>query len=222
MRLDSFRIKIVLLLPFMLMTHTYISAQSQSQNYIQTKTFLDEDGLTFLRHIDYYNGLGVVLETVDVGCNTTQTPIITRTDYNSLLKPRFQWIPVPANGLDYLDQDEVDDAICSVSDEAIVYGTNEYDDFQQLISSRKPGDAWEEHRVTMNRLAVPAEVVKKYTIDTNDNLRYDSLFYQYGMLMSTTTTDEDGKTITTYTNVHGNTVLERRGTGTDATDTYYV
>ena len=135
------------------------TAQSQSQNYIQTKTFLDEDGLTFLRHIDYYNGLGVVSETVDVGGNTTQTPIITRTDYNSLLKPIFQWIPIPANGLDYLNQREVDDAMYSVSDEAIVYVTNEYDDFQQLISSRKPGDAWEEHLVTMNRMAVPAGVV---------------------------------------------------------------
>ena len=28
------------------------TAQSSGMNYIQTKTFLDEDGLTFLRHRD--------------------------------------------------------------------------------------------------------------------------------------------------------------------------
>ena len=194
------------------------TAQSSGMNYIQTKTFLDEDGLTFLRHIDYYDELGVVSETVDVGGNTTQTPILTRTEYTTQLKPECQRSPIPVEGLDYLKDVDVSRIGQRTYGEYLTYFESEYDDFQQLISSRKPGDAWEEHLVTMNRMAVPAGVVKKYSVDSNGELVCDST-YPYGMLMSCTTTDEDGRSMTVYTNVHENTILERRGTDND---TYYV
>ena len=194
------------------------TAQSSGMNYIQTKTFLDEDGLTFLRHIDYYDELGVVSETVDVGGNTTQTPILTRTEYTTQLKPECQRSPIPVEGLDYLKDVDVSRIGKRTYGEYLTYFESEYDDFQQLISSRKPGDAWEEHLVTMNRMAVPAGVVKKYSVDSNGGLVCDGT-YPYGMLMSCTTTDEDGRSMTVYTNVHENTILERRGTDND---TYYV
>ena len=194
------------------------TAQSSGMNYIQTKTFLDEDGLTFLRHIDYYDELGVVSETVDVGGNTTQTPILTRTEYTTQLKPECQRSPIPVEGLDYLKDVDVSRIGKRTYGEYLTYFESEYDDFQQLISSRKPGDAWEEHLVTMNRMAVPAGVVKKYSVDSNGELVCDGT-YPYGMLMSCTTTDEDGRSMTVYTNVHENTILERRGTDND---TYYV
>ena len=98
MHLDGFKINRVLFLSLMLMTHAHMFAQSSDKNYIQTKTFLDEDGLTFLRHIDYYDELGVVSETVDVGGNTTQTPILTRTEYTTQLKPECQRSPIPVEG----------------------------------------------------------------------------------------------------------------------------
>ena len=70
-----------------LMTSISATAQSPSKNYVQTKTFLDAAGTTFLRHIDYYDELGVVAETVEVGVNTSQTPVVTRTEYDTQLKP---------------------------------------------------------------------------------------------------------------------------------------
>ena len=218
MHLDGFKINRVLFLSLMLMTHAHMFAQSSDKNYIQTKTFLDEDGLTFLRHIDYYDELGVVSETVDVGGNTTQTPILTRTEYTTQLKPECQRSPIPVEGLDYLKDVDVSRIGKRTYGEYLTYFESEYDDFQQLISSRKPGDAWEEHLVTMNRMAVPAGVVKKYSVDSNGELVCDST-YPYGMLMSCATTDEDGRSMTVYTNVHENTILERRGTDND---TYYV
>ena len=218
MHLDGFKINRVLFLSLMLMTHAHMFAQSSDKNYIQTKTFLDEDGLTFLRHIDYYDELGVVSETVDVGGNTTQTPILTRTEYTTQLKPECQRSPIPVEGLDYLKDVDVSRIGKRTYGEYLTYFESEYDDFQQLISSRKPGDAWEEHLVTMNRMAVPAGVVKKYSVDSNGELVCDGT-YPYGMLMSCTTTDEDGRSMTVYTNVHENTILERRGTDND---TYYV
>ena len=102
MRLVRFKINIVLFLSLMLMIQTDMFAQSSNKNYIQTKTYLDENGSTLLRHIDYYDELGVVSETVDVGVNTTNTPIKTRTDYNRQLKPLYQWNPVPSIGLHYI------------------------------------------------------------------------------------------------------------------------
>ena len=37
----------------MLLPHANTFAQSSDKNYVQTKTFLDGNASTFLRHIDY-------------------------------------------------------------------------------------------------------------------------------------------------------------------------
>ncbi len=191
-------------------------AQSSTKNYVQTKTFLDANGTSFLRHIDYYDELGMVSETVDVGGNTNNTPIVTWTEYNRQLKPYKQWAPVPANGFEYLDN--VKDVAASYYGDNRPYSKNKYDDFQELSKSRKPGSAWKGHPVTTIRNAVPAGVVRKYTVDANGNLMEDGT-HPYGLLTSVTTTDEDGRSVTVFTDFHGNTILERRGSDND---TYYV
>ena len=48
----SFKINRFLFLFLIVMAHTTLFAQSPSKNYVQTKTFLDDAGTTFLRHID--------------------------------------------------------------------------------------------------------------------------------------------------------------------------
>ena len=212
----SFKINRVLFLFLIVMVYTNTFAQSPSKNYVQTKTFLDDAGTTFLRHIDYYDELGVVAETVDVGVNTSQTPVVTRTEYTTQLKPFYQWAPLPATGLDYIDH--VSDKARNTYDTSMAYTENDYDDFQELSSSWKPGDAWEEHPTTVTRHVVPSGEVRKYSVDASGNLCDDGT-YPYGILMSTTTTDEDGRSITVYADMHGNTVLERRD---GDNDTYYV
>ena len=103
MRIDVLKIYRLLILLSVLLIHADGSfAQSSTKNYVQTKTFLDDAGSTFLRHIDYYDELGYVAETIDVGVNTTQTPIVSLTGYNVRLKPQWQWVPVPSTGLDYV------------------------------------------------------------------------------------------------------------------------
>ena len=81
MRLERYMmIRTLFLLLVLLLPATGTFAQSSTKNYVQTKTFLDENASTFLRHIDYYDELGVVSETVDVGGNTTNTPVVARTE----------------------------------------------------------------------------------------------------------------------------------------------
>lgn len=218
MRLEKYKTTRILPLSLMLMLQTSSFAQSTTKNYVQTKTFLDDAGTTFLRHIDYYDELGFVSETVDVGGNSSQTPIVARTDYNTQLKPFRQWASAPTTGLDYLDEDGVYDAAFDIYNDNTPYSENWYDDFQQLSSSRKPGIVWDDRDVTISRHVVPADVVRKYSVSANGSLSDDG-WYPYGLLMSTTTTDEDGRSMTVYTDFHGNTVLERRDNGND---TYYV
>ena len=218
----SSKINRILLLLFMSMIHINAIAQSSNWNYVQTKTFLDENASTFLRHIDYYDELGMVSETVDVGGNTTNTPIKIKTEYNRQLKPQCQWTPVPNIGYDYID-------IYGAADAAedfygyydSPYSVFLYDDFLQLTASTKPSENWYGHPVTITRNMVPAGVVKKYTVDANGNLCVKDK-YPYGLLKSATTTDEDGRSVTVYTNMHGNTILERRGADDEIAETYYV
>lgn len=216
MRLEKYKTTRILPLSLMLMLQTSSFAQSTTKNYVQTKTFLDDAGTTFLRHIDYYDELGYVSETVDVGGNTTQTPIVVKTDYTTQLKLYKQWAPISSTGLDF--RTDVTTAARMTYNDYRPYSENAYDDFQELSSSRKPGIVWEDRDVTISRHVVPADVVRKYSVSANGSLSDDG-WYPYGLLMSTTTTDEDGRSMTVYTDFHGNTVLERRDNGND---TYYV
>ena len=212
-------IRILFLLLALLLPAAGTFAQSSTKNYIQTKTYLDANGTSFLRHIDYYDELGFVSETVDVGLNTTRTPIVVRKEYNPQLKLSYQWAPFPATSLDYIDE-VYNKTKSAYNNEWPTYSEYEYDDFLQLAASTKPGDDWCSHPVTITRNMVPAGVVRKYSVDSNGNLVIDNnSYYSYGLLTSTTTTDEDGRSMTVFTDFHGNTVLERRGSDND---TYYV
>ena len=42
----------------------YSQAQTSSQNYIRTRTMTNESGTSFVEQVDYYDGLGRLLETV--------------------------------------------------------------------------------------------------------------------------------------------------------------
>lgn len=216
MRLFSSKINRYLCLFLVLMTCINSTAQSSSKNYVQTKTFLDGTGTAFLRHIDYYDELGYVAETVDVGCNASLTPIVVKTDYTPQMKVASQWLPIPATGLDY-HADVMDEARTTYNDTE-AYTINIYDDFLELASSKKPGVDWEGHVVTVTRKAVPAGVVRKYSVNADGSLSVNGT-YPYGVLTSATTTDEDGRSVTVYANLHENTILERRGTDND---TYFV
>ena len=199
-----------------LMMSTYSTAQSTFKNYVQTKTYLDNTGTTFLRHIDYYDELGYVAETVDVGSNTSQTPLVVKMDYSPQMLLYSQWAPVPSTDLDYLD--DVYYEAQSTYNDSEAYSDYYYDDFQELESSKKPGEAWEDHIVTITRNIVPAGAVRKYSVTSSGSLHDDGT-YPYGLLTSATTTDEDGRSMTVYTNMHGNTILERKASDND---TYYV
>ncbi|MDO5527071.1 MAG: RHS repeat-associated core domain-containing protein [Prevotella sp.] len=200
----------------LLLSYTSSYAQSSSMNYVETKTYLDAAGSSFLRHIDYYDDLGFVSETVDVGQNTTGTPLVSKTEYNTIMKPYCQWGPVPSTGLEFLD--DVFDEAETTYGENQPYSMYEYDDFKELSRSSKPGEAWEDRWVTVTRCVVPAGVVRKYSVSSDGALSDDGT-YPYGVLTSITTTDEDGRSVTVYSNIHENTVLERRGADND---TYYV
>ena len=63
-----------------LMMYTSSTAQSSSKNHVQTRTFLDSGGTTFLRHIDYYDELGYVAETVDYLSDVTNEGRTTYDD----------------------------------------------------------------------------------------------------------------------------------------------
>lgn len=222
MSLNQLKYKIMLAI-LLTSSNTISLAQSTDMNYVQTKTFLDESGTTFLRHIDYYDELGYVLETVDVGLNTSGTPIVTKSEYDSRLKLSSQWAPVPSSGLEFIAH--ITQLATTTYADSSPYTFNVYDDFQELTMSWKPGESWDEHYMTATRSVVPGGEVRKYSVNGNGELSVNGT-YPYGILTCTTTTDEDGHTTSVYANMHGETILERRTENNDSDnefyDTYYV
>jgi len=73
--------------------------------------------------------------------------------------------------------------------------------------------------VPVIRLGNAANSVKRYSAALNGSSLIKNGYYAANTLYAEKTTDEDGKSLTVFTDKRGRKVLERRGIGSD---TYYI
>ena len=103
-------------------------------------------------------------------------------EYNTRMKVENRWALVPITDLEY--HVNVSDEADAAYNNWLAYSMYEYDDFLNLTGSWKPGEAWDDHPVTVTRDVVPAGAVRKYTVGADGSL-CDGGTYPYGSLTST-------------------------------------
>jgi hypothetical protein len=99
-----------------------------------------------------------------------------------------------------------------------------YDDFGRLTTNGKAGGAWNNEKVsTCAYLTNGANQVRKYEAPCDDkySLTQDG-YYPAGSLYLKRYQDEDGKKVDLYSNLLGQTILERKYSDSNLYDTYYV
>ena len=206
--------------------------QENGTNYIRTKTFLDNMGASFIQETEYFDGIGRSVETVSKGITPSFSDIIVLREYDFTGRDSVCWLPAPfaGNGT-YVPPAELKAVISSNSS----YGGDASPFRRKFYDSSPLGRLSREEYEGADWQLQGKHVSTEYY--TNDQTsfscrRYEASadgytiiscgLYPTGMLTVVKTTDEDGRSVMTFKDLHDRIVLQRRMREGGNADTYYV
>lgn len=199
-------------------------AQSQGENYVLSRVFLDEEGTRSVKSVQYHDGLGRHVVTAAGGKNTTGKYVYTMTEYDLQGRESKVWNPATGN----VSPDMISPATMSsyssgtYACDSHAFSAIQYDAAGRILFRSTPGDAWHAggKGVATRYVTNAAGTVRKYGVDASGNLiENPTAYYPAKTLTGESVTDEDGHVTLTYKDLMGNVVLERRDS---CNDTYYV
>jgi RHS repeat-associated core domain len=205
-------------------------AQTSGQNYILTRTMKDSTGNTFLEKIQYYDGLGRPVQTVEKGIALKGNDLVTLQEYDNFGRESNLWLPVPYPGNGNYVNPTMLDSIAKQS-----YGDNapyshpiyESSPLNRILEKYGPGQNWQS-----NNRSVRTDFLTNNNL--NDSLRCacysvspDGKLEKTGnydncQLYVTCTLDEDNHVVYEFKNKQGQVVLTRQINYKQNHDTYYV
>ncbi len=204
-----------------------VEAQSDNRNYISEKIYLDEQGTNKIAHLDYYDGLGNLIETISTGSGSGKS-IYSFMTYDSKEREDRSYLPVPQeHSLSFMEPEELQAASSSFYDnDNTAYRQKHYDAMDRIIAEDMPGLLWrKDHKAIAYRYSTNTVADKVLHYDAPLSSMSLALpkatrfaCYPEATLTKVVCSDADGKTVTCFEDIHGNIILERRDMG----DTYFV
>ena len=205
-------------------------------SYVKTLQYTNADGASATETISYHDGLGRPWQTISVAAGKTDsgTPmnLCERTDYDASGRPYKTWLPFRTADVAPRTEAPSSDPIYSGETEPFSYVEYDGSPLDRPRAEFGPGAAWHANGKAVRygyytNGSSQLTSVRRYRIvsacDTTVTVT------RSGMIPSATLAvksvqDEDGLTLLTFTDLYGNTVLERRhpASGEGDLDTYYV
>ena len=205
-------------------------AQSASQNYVLTQTLLNASGSNKVTEVQYHDGLGRPEIHVTTGLGVSGNSAYTLTEYDELGRGHIHWLPgIGGKGVWWKTTEKIKGLSRRSNGDENCYSEATYDPLGRERSVLGPGEAWKSagkpqqtQRVANLSAGKPDLVVKRYVLG-QDGQPEERGAWKSGALMGERHVDEDGKSVTVFTNLMGEKVLERQviSAGVFA-DTYYV
>jgi RHS repeat-associated protein len=204
-------------------------AQSPSQNYILTRTYQTADGSISLDKIQYFDGLGRPVETVQKNQSSKDgniwVDLVNRTEYDGFGREYKHWLPVPSSGNTGAYVAPADFTLLANSEYSNgekPYTTTDFEatPLNRVTGKYGAGASWYTAKKNDSILyqTNASEVV--YFFVTSDNQLHRTGNYSANTLYKTQTMDEDGKVSFEYKDMQGQVVMKQ--SSTDAVNTYYV
>jgi hypothetical protein len=204
---------------------------SQDKNYIYTRTMLDEQGTTYLDNVQYFDGLGRPVQTVQRGITPQKSDVISLMEYDGFGRESKVWLPVHISGNNggYASPATIQaQAINAVYLDNSPYSEPVYEPspLNRVQQQFGPGAEWRSgggHSVKTDYLTNNAAGLScnLYEIENDSILRYKGK-YANAQLYVTQITDEDGNISYEFKDKLGKVVLTRQINNTGFHDTYYV
>ena len=193
----------------------------QSENSVTTMRHINASG-TRVTDRQYHDALGRPTLLAQGGMNTAGTYVYTLQTYDAVGRVADTWLPVDG-GTSLAGQTESSIATLARStySDSHAYSTASYDGAGRPVRSTTPGDLW--HAAGKGRDIIrftnAANSVRRYSAPVDRVSLVKDGYYPAGSLHGEKTVDEDGRSLTVFTDKYGRKVLERRGAGND---TYFV
>ncbi|SFN28224.1 RHS repeat-associated core domain-containing protein [Chryseobacterium oleae] len=224
--------KIISLLNLLFLV-TYSSAQTVSantdENYIYSKTCLDESCIKKAEQVQYFDNLGRAKQVISIKGTPSGKDVVSHIQYDEFGRITKEYFPVPQtgtqNGAIYTDP---------LNNAANIFGNEKIYSEKELENSplgrikkiTPPGNDWAAHPSSITYAANTPGEVKKYTVSTSLQNSVSTITengtYGANQLMKSTVTNGDGNTTTEFKNSDGNIILVRKNDGTQNIDTYYA
>ncbi|BCS84839.1 hypothetical protein prwr041_07320 [Prevotella herbatica] len=186
---------------------------------------LDAKGTDFIQAVQYYDGLGYpTLSVATAGVNGETA--YSLTTYDAVGHKNREYVPVPGTNLDYINESSINSKGDFYMDNS-GFTQNHYDALNRVTAVDIAGEKWR-GAGKQNKTEYLANIASDYVLhyeapeDGSYSLRHpENTSYQYypeGILNKVVSYDADNKSVTVFTDLHGNKILERTAAG----DTYYV
>ena len=195
-------------------------AQTPTQNYVETVTYLNKAGTDSIVSIQYFDGLGRLDQTVTGGANTNGLYLHARTEYDGCGRESVLWSPVIGDKTpDYISpEDFVSRSRTTYDGDQFAFSTMQYDGLDRKTFVSTPGKAWQGKGKRQVYRTNQRNEVRQYTMDDLKGSQY----YDEGLLSCTESIDEDSIMTLVFADFLGRTILERRPLAEGNCDTYYV
>ncbi|MDR2148678.1 MAG: DUF6443 domain-containing protein, partial [Tannerella sp.] len=200
-----------------------VAAQSSDQNYIQTTTYLNETGSTSLRTVQYFDGLGRPVETVQVGAGGNGEDLVVYQEYDAFGRESNTWLPRPKAGNNgaFVTLSNFQNLSSSIyQNDAKPYSKRVYEPspLNRAVEEYGPGANWHDYDRSV-KTEYQTGSCAYYYVSGNNLVKNGN--YANGQLFVTKTSDENGRNTTyTYTDKLGRVVLIQRDS--EIGNTYYV
>ncbi len=240
----KYYIKILLAILFVsLVRINKIHSQSVDQNYIKTRTYLTNSGGVYLDVIQYYNGLGLPIETVQKGVTPSKDDLVSYQEYDRLGRESNKWLPTvfSFNNGGFVDYNGIRDHfhwVFEYPEESKPYSFPVYEasPLNRVLEQYGAGEAWQNNSrsIKTSYLANISGndtlncIYYKVTESSADTIVsiMRSGNYETSQLYVTRTTDEDGNTSFEFKDKQDQVVLTRQIVRNGSTkimyDTYYI
>ena len=223
-----------LIIPIHLLVGCILSAQSTSENFIETKTYLESVTTSSstakqIGTVQYFDGLGRPKQIVNVKSAPSGKDIVTHIEYDSYGRQVDLWLPTPMTTLNGNIQTSVKSAANTYYSDSNPYSHSnlELSPLDRPLSKLNEGSSWQQNPINFSYGTNATGEVQRYiaTFDynTSQSIITKSTDYTAGELYKNSVTDEDGNQSVEFKNSEGQIILVRKIlSATESADTYYI
>ncbi|MDD4991982.1 MAG: DUF6443 domain-containing protein [Paludibacter sp.] len=203
----------------LMLVPVWILAQSSTQNYVLTKTYQDANASSSIDVIQYFDGLGRPVETVQKGVTPTGGDLVSLVEYDVAGRQYRNWLPFVFGGTPgaYVTPT----AITQGSPRSYYnydnkpYATTEYENspLSRVTGQYGTGTDWYANSKKKS-IAFHTNVsneVPYYFVGSTKQLQRNG-YFDANTLYKTVTTDEDSKPTTEYKDKLGRVVMTQSST----------
>jgi RHS repeat-associated core domain len=200
---------------------------NKNENYVLSQVFLlPAANSTAITTIQYVDGLGRPVQTVQQGVTPTGADLVDLTEYDDLGRESKKWLPIPVSGNNgnIMAAESFTGTASSYYNDQNPYLQTEYETspLNRVIARQGAGQDWSnaQRKNQIDYQTNVASDVRLYQV--TGNAVAQNGYYTRGTLYVTQATDEEQHVVYEFKDQQGRVVLKRAVAETGNHDTYYI